>query len=313
MKLLITGGSGFTGRHMVNYLLSLKRDDLDLYALYNTKLPSPTQGCTFIQGDLSNQDIIHELIHYISPDGIIHLAGANAGTLQDILTTNVIGTANLLDALLQKRPDCRVLAIGSSAEYGYAGSDPIKEDSQLNPVSEYGISKVAADLLVQSYALKHNLSVAVARPFNLVGPGQPASFVCGRIVEQVIELEAGLREVMDLGNIHSSRDFIDVRDVVTAYWQIVSHDHFERDFCGKAINIGSGSATSIREVLGIIETLIHKKVAVNIRKDCQPDLIPTQKSDNSLIMATTGWTPAIHLEQSLKDMLDQQRVAFQKK
>lgn len=313
MKLLITGGSGFTGRHMVNHLLSLKRDDLDLYALYNTTLPSPTRGCIYIQGDLSNQDNVQELISSISPDAIIHLAGVNAGTLQNLLTINVIGTENLLDAVLQERPNCRILVIGSSAEYGYAGSDPISEDSQLSPVSGYGISKVAADLLAQSYALKHNLCVAIARPFNLVGPGQPASFVCGRIVEQAIELEAGLREAMDLGNIYSSRDFIDVRDVVTAYWQIFSHDHFERDFCGKAINVGSGSATSIKEVLGIIETQIHKKVAVNTRNDCQPDLIPTQKSDNSLIMATTGWTPAISLEQSLKDMLDQQRVAFQKK
>lgn len=313
MKLLITGASGFTGRHMVSHLLSLDGEDLDLYGLYNRTLPSPTQGCTYIQGDLSTQADVHELIRSISPDAIIHLAGANAGTLLDLLTTNVIGTENLLDAVLQNRPNCRVLVIGSSAEYGYAGSDPIKEDSQLNPVSGYGISKVAADLLAQSYTLKHNLCIAVARPFNLVGPGQPTSFVCGRIVEQAIELEGGLREAMDLGNIYSSRDFIDVRDVVIAYWQILSHDHFERDFCGKAINVGSGSATSIREVLGVIETLIHKKVAVNTRNDCQADLIPTQKSDNSLIMATTGWTPVIPLERSLKDMLDQQRAAFQEK
>ena len=313
MKILITGASGFTGRHMINYLLSLDREDLDLYGLYNTTLPSPTRGCRYIQGDLSNQDIVHELIHSISPDVIIHLAGPNAGALQDLLTTNVIGTENLLDAVLQNRPDCRVLVIGSSAEYGYAGSDPITEDSQLNPVSGYGLSKVAADLLAQSYALKHNLCVAVARPFNLVGPGQPASFVCGRIVKQAMELDFGLREAMDLGNLNSSRDFIDVRDVVTAYWQILSHDHFDRDFCGRAINVGSGSATSIREVLSIIKILIHKKVAVNTGNDFQPDLIPTQRSDNSLIMATTGWNPAIPLEQSLKDMLDQQRASLQEK
>lgn len=313
MKILITGASGFTGRHMINYLLSLDREDLDLYGLYNTTFPSPTRGCRYIQGDLSTKADVHELIHSISPDVIIHLAGANTGTLLDLLTTNVIGTENLLDAVLQNRPDCRVLVIGSSAEYGYAGSDPITEDSQLNPVSGYGISKVAADLLAQSYALKHNLCVAVARPFNLVGPGQPASFVCGRIVKQAIELDFGLREVMDLGNIHSSRDFIDVRDVVTAYWQILSHDHFDRDFCGRAINVGSGSATSIREVLSIIKILIHKKVAVNTGNDFQPDLIPTQRSDNSLIMATTGWNPAIPLDQSLKDMLDQQRASLQEK
>lgn len=313
MKLLITGASGFTGRHMVNHLLSIKRDDLDLYGLYNSTPPEPIWGCTYIRGDLSNQYDVHRLIRSISPDAIIHLAGANAGTLQDLLTTNVIATENLFDTVLQNRSNCRVLIIGSSAEYGYAGSDPISEDAQLSPVSGYGISKVAEDLLAQSYALKHNICVAVARPFNLIGPGQPASFVCGRIVEQAIELEVGLREAMDLGNVNSSRDFIDVRDVVTAYWQILSHDHFDRDFCGKAINVGSGSATSIREVLGIIETLIHKKVSVNTRNDCQPDLIPTQRSDNSRILAATGWTPVIPLERSLKDMLDQQRAAFQEK
>jgi len=303
MKILVTGASGFTGHYMVDYLLALPGSDLEIFGLYKTHVPSDRNGCRYVQGDLCNRDETRALIRSVSPDAILHLAGINRGMLRDLLHINVLGTQNLLDAVVQERPDCRILVTGSSAEYGYAGSDPIAEDAPLRPVGAYGISKVAEDLLARSYASVHKLNVAVVRPFNLIGPGQPASFVCGRIVGLVLEIEAGFQGRLHLGNIDSRRDFIDVRDAVSGYWQILSHARFEEFYTGKAVNIGSGRATSIREILTCIETIAGRTYPVETSEDPGAEPVPTQKSDNTRITTTSGWKPSIPLCRSLEDAL----------
>ncbi len=303
MKILITGASGFTGHHMVDYLLALPRSDLEIFGLYNTRAPGDRSGCTYLRGNLCNRDETRTLIRSVSPDAVLHLAGVNRGTLLDLLHINVLGTQNLLDAVVQERPDCRMLVVGSSAEYGYAGPGPIAEDAPLRPVDEYGISKVAEDLLARSYASMHNLRVAVVRPFNLIGPGQPVSFVCGRIVKQVLDIQAGLQDEVHLGNIDSERDFIDVRDAVSGYWQVLSHARFEEFYTGEAINIGSGQATSIREVLACIEAVTQRTYLIESSRDPGLEPVPVQMSDNTRIMTTSGWRPSIPLRRSLEDML----------
>ena len=303
MKILITGASGFTGYHMVGYLLALPRSDLEMFGLYNTHNPGDRNGCIYIKGDLCDRDGTRALIRSVSPDAVLHLAGINRGTLHDLLHINVLGTQNLLDAVVQEKPDCRVLVVGSSAEYGYAGLGPIAEDAPLRPVGAYGISKVAEDLLARSYASTQDLGVVVVRPFNLIGPGQPASFVCGRIVEQVLAINAGIRESLRLGNIDSRRDFIDVRDAVSGYWQVLSHARFDEFYMGKAVNIGSGRATSIREILTCMEAITRRTYLVELSEDWGSELIPTQKSDNTRITTTSGWRPSIPLRRSLEDAL----------
>ncbi|RXE55095.1 hypothetical protein ABH15_12745 [Methanoculleus taiwanensis] len=309
MKILVTGASGFTGHHMISHLLSLPGTRAEVFGLYNATAPHPLTGCTYLQGDLRNRDETRALVRSISPDAVIHLAGLNKGTLDDLLQVNVVATQNLLDAVVQERPDSRVLVTGSSAEYGYAGTAPIREDAPLRPVGSYGISKVAEDLLARSFAFTHSLAVAVVRPFNLIGPGQPPSFVCGRIVAQALEIEAGIRDTMLLGNTDSRRDFLDVRDTVSGYRQILFHERFEEHFSGKAVNIGSGTATSIREVLTCVERVTKRNYTVETPDNPGTDLIPTQRSDNTRITTATGWRPSIPICRSIEDMLDHGRAA----
>jgi GDP-4-dehydro-6-deoxy-D-mannose reductase len=305
MRILITGASGFTGHHLIAYLLSLP-DPPALAALYNRSTIHEKRCVRWIQGDITNRKQILDIISDVSPDAVIHLAGASTGNLEELVKINVLGTENLLDAILQKKPDCRILVVGSSAEYGYAGSDQIREDTPLRPVGAYGVSKVAEDLLAQSYFLRHQLSVAVVRPFNLIGPGQSSSFVCGKIVEQITLMEKGLLESIQLGNIDSFRDFIDVRDVVSGFWHLISHEEFPELFVGKATNIGSGKATSIREVVNTLEKIINCQIAIQT-VDYGPDRVPTQMSNNSWITSNTMWKPEISLEHSLQDMITEQR------
>jgi len=307
MKVLVTGASGFTGNQLINLLsaqgnisiVGVAREPGARFPRMNT--------VSWVQGDILKRDAIVKTVSLVNPDAVIHLAGANHGSLLDLLTTNVTGTQNILDAALKVNHDCRILVISSSAVYGYAGENAIAEDQPLKPLTEYGLSKAAQDNLCQMYHKTWKCQVAIARPFNLIGPDQPASFVCGKIVQQVIEIEQGSRSSLDLLEIQSCRDFIDVRDVVRAYWALLSHPEFSRVYAGRAFNIGSGKASAISDVIRLIEKITGEQYQLRLPDVPASIPLPSQQSDNSRIHTATGWTHAIQLQDSLRDMLDAAR------
>ena len=307
MKVLITGASGFTGNQMINLLST--QEDISIVGVAREPCASFSHlnMVSWVPGDILNKDAIAKTVSLVNPDAVIHLAGANHGSLLNLLTTNVTGTKNILDAALKGHPDCRILVISSSAVYGYAGENSIAEDQPLKPLTEYGLSKATQDNLCHMYHKTRNCQVAIARPFNLIGPDQPASFVCGKIVQQVIEIEHGRRSSLDLLEIQSCRDFIDVRDVVKAYLALLSHPEFSRVCAGRAFNIGSEKASAISDVIRLIEKITGEQYRLRFPE--VPALIPLpyQQSDNSRIYALTGWTHAIQLQDSLRDMLDAAR------
>jgi GDP-4-dehydro-6-deoxy-D-mannose reductase len=249
MNILVTGASGFTGHHLIKHLLCLREGAIHIWGISRSAPQISHPGITYLEADLSKKEHVDTIIQQISPDAVIHLAGLNRGTLVELLHANVINTEHLLKALQKERPDAHVLVVGSSAEYGYAGEMPIREDEGLRPTSEYGISKVAEDLLAIQYHTAHGLSIAVVRPFNLVGPGQPDSFVCGKLIRQAVEIKNGMRGAFELAGSEARRDFVDVRDVVDAYWRLISHKNFEKNVAGRAFNIGSGKSYSVSEVV----------------------------------------------------------------
>jgi len=182
-------------------------------------------------------------VNDICPDAIIHLGGMTRGDLGNLLQANVIGTKNILDAGFAANPDCRILVVSSSAVYGYPGEAPIPESTPLRPLSEYGISKMAQEALALMHHTLNGTHVSIARPFNLAGPGQPESFICGKLVRQVADIEQQKKTALDLLETSSSRDLIDVRDVVRGYWALISHPDFSGKCSGRAFNLGSGNAS----------------------------------------------------------------------
>lgn len=305
MKVLVTGASGFTGHYLIKHLLPLFDDEPQIWGISRSVPQISHPGCTHLQADLSQMDQIDTVIKRVSPDAIIHLAGLNQGTLNELLQANVVNTENLLDAVRKGSPDARVLVVGSSAEYGYAGDLPIKEDAPLHPIGAYGISKVAEDLLAIRYNIAHGLRVAVARPFNLIGPGQPDSFACGRLTYQAAEIRDGQREIFELSGGDARRDFVDVRDAVDAYWRLISHENFEKKVAGLAFNIGSGRSYSVSEVIKEISVIIGRSHPVNMPESPLRELVPVQIADNTLIEKETGWRPSIPINYSLKEMIEQ--------
>jgi nucleoside-diphosphate-sugar epimerase len=307
MKILVSGANGFTGTYMMRFLSVL--DDIVLTGLARKRsfsLANPTsKSC--VSADLLDRDHLIEVLTEIRPDAIIHLAGKNHGSFKDLIETNAVGTKNILDAGLKANSECRIIVVSSSAIYGYSIRSAIPEDTLPKPVSNYGVSKTTQDTLSLMYHEIDDAQVTVVRPFNLIGPDQTNLSVCGKIIEQIVEIEQGKKETLNLFEIISSRDFIDVRDVVKGYWALLSHPDFKHVCAGRAFNIGSGKTFAIKDVINLIEKITGDHYEIQV-SEVHPQIhYQSQKSDNSRIYAATGWKPAILLEDSLKDMLNAAR------
>lgn len=303
MKILVTGASGFTGTAMLRYLAPEPGMEITALTRSPESPPCPGVPVSWETADLSDARKIQDIMSENAPEYILHLAGLNRGSFEDLFRTNVIGTKNLLDAMVQENLPGRLLVVSSSAVYGASGNAPIAEDTRFAPLSLYGISKAAEEQVALMYCSLHGIRVAIVRPFNLIGPGLSPLMVGGKIVRQIMELRKGERDALDLMEVQSSRDFVDVRDAVKAYWMLMSRPSFDTEVAGKAFNVGSGASCSISELIAILEGLTGEQYPVRLPA-VQPEIaIPGQRSDTSRIHRLTGWRPEISLPESLRDML----------
>jgi nucleoside-diphosphate-sugar epimerase len=122
-------------------------------------------------------------------------------------------------------------------------------------------------------------------------------------VKYTKEITSGLRESFDLYSLDSGRDFVDVRDAVRAYWDIISSSEFEDKCKGDVFNIGSGNAFTVRDVIAALEKITSHKITVNLPSEIFPEIVPTQKSDITKIKDAVGWVPEYTFEKTLIDML----------
>jgi len=308
MKLLITGSSGFTGRYLIDHIkkeAEISHLDIDIAGLCRSNSLLQDSSVDQIHADISDYSQISDAIRRFKPDYIIHLAGGRNGSLDDLFHVNVSGTVNLLEAVRNHcDPSSRVLYVCSSAVYGYVGDEPISEETPLRPVGEYGITKAAGEMAAISYSIKYGMNVSVVRPFNLLGPGQDESFVIGKIIFQTREILRGERDSLSLYSVDSRRDFVDVRDAVSAYWCIISSPEFENLCRGQIFNAGSGKSTSISQILSLLEEITGRDIKVSLPDSIEPEMIPNQVSDNRKIEGAFGWNTKYTLKQTLSDMLE---------
>lgn len=308
MKVLITGINGFVGRHLAEYLLAHTDWQVagTVYGPYQS-IAHLRSRLELYPAELSRLPVVEFILDQARPDVIVHLA-AMAITGQSwrdpagTLTLNVGMQANLLQAVVNLKLNCRVLCICSSEEYGLVSPHdlPIDEETPFRPNNPYAVSKVAQDMLGLQYYLSHGLDTLRVRPFNHIGPGQGLGFVVPDLASQVARIEAGRQEAaMRVGNLEAQRDFTDVRDVVRAYYLLAIHGR-----SGEAYNVGSGQAHAIQDVLNYLVS--HSTASTRIEPDperMRPSDIPLVVCDCSKLRACTGWTPTIPFEQSLADVL----------
>jgi GDP-4-dehydro-6-deoxy-D-mannose reductase len=313
---LITGIGGFAGSHLADHLLATTDWQVVGCVLHECDIPPQLQdrvSCRAV--DLRDPKAVHQLLADTAPDVIFHLAALAKveGSWRDpwpVLSNNIQGQLNLLQAVVNLGAKPRVLVVGSNEEYGLVHPEelPLNEDSPLRPNSPYGVSKVAQDMLGLQYYLSHQIPVIRVRPFNHIGPRQSRGFVAPDFASQIADAEAGLRPPrMQVGNLEAQRDFTDVRDIVRAYHLISVHG-----VPGEVYNIGSGQSHSVQELLDAL--LSYSRVSITIEKDparMRPSDVPEVRCDAGRLHQLTGWKPVFSFETSLRDVLDDWRSRVQ--
>jgi GDP-4-dehydro-6-deoxy-D-mannose reductase len=309
LKALITGISGFVGSHLAEHLL--ESSDWEVAGTVFGPYDNISDLCGRLElypAELSRLDVMTFILEQAQPDIIFHLAAqplvsASRRDPWGTLETNIRMQLNVLEGVARVRPECQVLVVGSSEEYGLVSPEdlPMDEDTPLRPLSAYALSKVTQDLMGLQYALTHKLPVIRVRPFNHIGPRQRPGFVAPDLASQIAAAELGLQPaILQVGNLEARRDFSDVRDVVRAYVMLITHGE-----PGNVYNVGSGESHSIQELLDRL--LAMSQVSIKVVQDPQrmrPSDVPEVVCDASRIRDHTGWEPEIPFEQSLQDILD---------
>ena len=310
MRVLVTGGTGFVGQHLVRLLHDRTRT---IFSTYLVKPSSPIIGAELLACDLRNRDQALQIVRYAQPQHIYHLSALSSviksfEEARQVWNTNVWGAMNLLDAVREAAPEARVLLVGSSQCYGQVASRrlPVAEDERLAPTSPYAASKAAAEMLATQFFHSCALQVIRTRPFNHTGPGQSAEFVCSDLARQVAEIELGYRSpVVRIGNIRVKRDFSDVRDVVRAY-ELLLH----RGAAGDVYNVASGRGVSIAEIIKHLQSYCARRFQVDVeQKRIRSSEVLQVYGSNRKLRRATGWKPEYSLAQTLHDLYEFWKIA----
>ena len=289
-KLLLVGGSGFVGTH-----IEAMRDSA--YQIVGTGQ----------ELDVRNAERLKDFISQVQPDQVVHLAAVTTvveslSNPQKTYDINFGGTLNVLTALREVRFKGRMLYVGSSDVYGSISELelPVSESRALKPLSPYAVSKVAAEALCYQWSQTECFEIVSARPFNHIGPGQSERFAIADFARQIAAIRLGLAEpVIHVGDIETTRDFTDVRDVVEAYFLLLG-----RGRNGEIYNVCSGVERSMRS---LIERMCELAVvSVELRADVarfRPSEQRRVRGCNDKLVAHTSWRPRYSLDQTLSDIL----------
>jgi GDP-4-dehydro-6-deoxy-D-mannose reductase len=298
MKVAVTGSSGFVGSHLVPYLRS--RGD-DVVTIDRTGTPSV---------DVTGAAEVREVLRAARPDAVYHLAalshvGRSWDAPEAVFRINAVGALNVLRACIDAGVE-RVLVAGSADVYGVVGPEdlPLTEESQIRPVTPYGASKAAADILALQAYLGDGLGTLRVRAFNHSGPGQTPSMLVPGLAQRITDAEGAAGSKVSVGNLNIVRDLCDVRDVVRAYRLLV-----ERGTPGEAYNVCSGRGVSVREIADVMLSMSDASLELVVDPDLvRPVDVPRLVGDPAKLRAETGWEPEIPLERTLEDVLTAMRA-----
>jgi GDP-4-dehydro-6-deoxy-D-mannose reductase len=310
-KFLITGFSGFVSLNFLNFLecsqIKSRVLGIDVYEPEFDFSKYNFVECSFQKKDLLLKDQIEDIFNSFHPDYILHLASYSSVAFSwknpiDSFANNTNIFLNLLEKIRSLNLQCRILSIGSSEEYGNVKENdiPIKESQPLNPLSPYAVARVAQEMISKVYAEGYGLDIIMTRSFNHIGAGQKDIFAIPSFAKQLIEIKNGLKpKEITTGDLTIIRDFVDVRDVVTAYYYL-----FKKGNKGDVYNVCSNKGTSLGEILFSMAEILELKVVPVIDKNL------VRLNDNRIIIGSNeklrkeiGWNCKYSLEESLRDTL----------
>jgi GDP-6-deoxy-D-talose 4-dehydrogenase len=237
----------------------LKNHGCEVHGTCRPGHPIPGDVDAFVHSvELTAVNEVRNIIRDLRPQAVIHLAGISFAAhddIEEIYLSNILATRFLLQSLSESAGEVEHVIVASSANvYGNQNAEVLVEDMPLRPANDYGVSKVATELVCEIFSDK--LPVTIVRPFNYTGVGQSTSFLIPKIVDHF----RNERDFIELGNINVMRDFSDVRDVSENYFKLMNN---HRAF-GATVNICSGAATSLRQVIDICTEITGHQLQVRV-------------------------------------------------
>ena len=324
-RYLVTGAQGFIGRYVTALLLS----DADAEVLGVGRSPESRESFSYTirwadarrpaplpaelrivspryryaSVDITDRAAVRDALASFQPDVVIHLAaGLRGDAAPDLVRTNVDGTRALVDAVTDAVSGLRKLIFGSSgAVYGAADVPgvPFDEDAVCRPPDPYAVTKLAAEDALREWSVRHGVPAVCARLFNAVGAGEDDRHVAPEFARQAAEIVHRVRPaVIDVGDLDSTRDFIDVRDAARALVTLAADG-----VAAGTYNIGSGRETSIGSLLNLILDAAGLTGAVEIkRRDRRDAAVRRHVADVGRLRAA-GFEPRVALADSARDVV----------
>ena len=329
MRILITGITGFVGSHMADYLLK-NVSDVKIFATRrwrskedNIKHLFGNEQVVFEECDLLDRGSLARIIHISKPDLVYHFAAQSFPessflTPVSTLTTNIIGTTNLLEELrlAKERNYCNptIVSVSSSEVYGDTLKEetPITETNPIRAANPYSISKVGHDLMSQYYAKAFDMRVIITRMFSHEGARRGKRFALSSFAYQIVTAEKDENfpphapsfptHPIRHGNLDSVRTYNHIDDAVHAYWLAIDQCDY-----GEMYNIGGDETCTVGDALSML--ISKSKTPKAFIKELDPDRMrPTditlQVPDSTKFRKKTGWKPTKGLNEICDDLLE---------
>lgn len=304
-KVLVTGGAGFIGNHLVDALVKeqygvIVLDDLSSGAFENVK-QYLANGVTFINGDVRDKQVVIEALKDV--DAVFHFAAVtsvpysvrNPSVTYDV---NVLGTMNLLEACLHM--DVKKFVFASScALYGEAEYLPIDEKHPANPVSPYALSKLEAEKCCAKFFEMYGLKMSILRLFNVYGSRQRWNQYSG-VITSFIQRLRQKRPPIIYGNGEQTRDFVHVNDVVQACMLVLGNE----GLAGQTFNVGTGESTSVNWLARLLTQIFGHEGIVPLYKGCKVGDLRHSYADMNKAKEVLGYRAKTSLKEGLLTLVE---------
>ena len=314
-RFLITGFSGFVGKHFLHYLYD-KNEEMEIFGIdirkpaFDVSVYADRLHIQFEEVNLLNRDELKSVIERFRPQYILHLASFSSVAFswqhpEESFVNNTNIFLNLTGVLKELELPCRVLSIGSSEEYGNVMAEqlPLRESMQVQPVSPYAVARVSQEMLSKVFVDSYHLDIILTRSFNHIGPWQDERFVVPSFIRRILNIkDEGLSEgTIETGDTTIVRDFVDVRDVVNAYYMLLMDGT-----PGEIYNICSGTGIALADIINQVADIVGIKVHTKVN----PEYV--RPNDNRVVIGShdkltteLGWQPVISWNRTLQDMVEE--------
>lgn len=311
-RILITGINGSAGSYLAEYIVE-NHPEVEVHGIarwhstsFSNIAPEVSARITHHECDLTDLSSVFFAIEAAKPDAVFHIAShanvlASFTTPLAVIQNNVMGTANLFEAIRMARLDPVVLMCSTSEVYGQVDPKnvPINEDCPLKPSSPYAASKVTQDLLGWTYFRSYGMKIIRTRMFSYTNPKRSDLFATS-FARQIVRIERGLQQELVHGNLDSVRTIIDVRDAMDAYWHALL-------YCkpGEAYNMGGSTTMTVGKFLELL--IQHSRVPIRSVVDpklLRPADVTLQIPNVEKFANETGWKPKYSIEESISMLLD---------